>query len=42
MMCIIGFGEKWLSWIRACIFSSNMSVIVNSSTTNEFCVGTTL
>jgi hypothetical protein len=29
----------WLKWIRACIFNSSMSVLVNGSPTEDFKVG---
>ncbi|XP_058756961.1 uncharacterized mitochondrial protein AtMg01250-like [Vicia villosa] len=32
----MGFGKKWIKWMEATIFSSNMFVLVNGSTTNEF------
>ncbi|GKE37190.1 RNA-directed DNA polymerase, eukaryota, reverse transcriptase zinc-binding domain protein [Tanacetum coccineum] len=31
-----GFGHKWRSWIRECLVSPRMSVLVNESPTNEF------
>jgi hypothetical protein len=30
-----GFCDKWRSWIRACVFSGNMSILVNGSPTEE-------
>ncbi|XP_071709410.1 uncharacterized mitochondrial protein AtMg01250-like [Rutidosis leptorrhynchoides] len=30
------FGDKWVSFIRACLMSSSISVLVNSSPTQEF------
>ncbi|XP_058741002.1 uncharacterized protein LOC131613339 [Vicia villosa] len=32
----MGFGEVWMSWMEAMIFSSHMSVIVNGSPTKDF------
>jgi hypothetical protein len=39
MMRRMGFAEGWRRWIRACVFHSSMSVLVNGSPTNEFHVG---
>jgi hypothetical protein len=39
MMIKMGFAEGWLKWIRACIFESSMSVLVNGSPTIDFKVG---
>jgi hypothetical protein len=35
MLRRFGFCEKWIDWIRACVFSGNMSVLVNGSPTEE-------
>ncbi|MCI32546.1 RNA-directed DNA polymerase (Reverse transcriptase), partial [Trifolium medium] len=35
MMRRFGFGEKWRSWIRACVFSGHLSVLVNGCPTEE-------
>ncbi|KAK2374976.1 hypothetical protein QL285_075902 [Trifolium repens] len=35
----IGFVEGWRRWIRACVFQSSMSVLVNESPTEDFSVG---
>ena len=32
----MGFGNKWIKWVEACIRSSKMSVLVNGAPTNEF------
>jgi exonuclease III len=39
MLIRMGFTEGWRRWIRACVFQSSMSVLVNGSTTEDFCVG---
>jgi hypothetical protein len=39
MMVKMGFAEGWLKWIRACIFESSMSVLVNGSPSIDFKVG---
>jgi hypothetical protein len=39
MMVKLGFYEGWLKWMRACIFNSSMSVLVNGSPTEDFKVG---
>ncbi|KAK2445690.1 hypothetical protein QL285_016592 [Trifolium repens] len=36
MMSKMGFSEGWLRWMRACIFDSTMSVLVNGSPTVDF------
>lgn len=35
MMGRMGFPGKWLRWIRACVFSGNVSVLVNGSPSVE-------
>ncbi|PNY13316.1 S-adenosylmethionine-dependent methyltransferase [Trifolium pratense] len=30
-----GFDEKWIEWIRVCVFAGNLSVLVNGSPTSE-------
>jgi hypothetical protein len=39
MMIKMGFAEGWLKWIRACIFYSSMSILINGSPTDDFKVG---
>ncbi|CAJ2651715.1 unnamed protein product [Trifolium pratense] len=39
MMIKMGFSEGWLNWMRACIFQSSMSVLVNGSPTEDFIIG---
>lgn len=36
MMENFGFGDKWVGWIRSCITTSRISVLVNGSPTAEF------
>lgn len=36
MLNWMGFHEKWIKWMRACVFSSSMSVLVNGSPTEDF------
>ncbi|XP_028105542.1 uncharacterized protein LOC114304582, partial [Camellia sinensis] len=36
MVSNFGFGEKWLGWIKECLSSSRISVLVNGSPTEEF------
>ncbi|XP_058746309.1 uncharacterized protein LOC131619203 [Vicia villosa] len=35
----MGFRSKWLDWMEACLFSSSMAVLVNSSYTEDFKCG---
>ena len=36
MLDRLGFCEKWISWIRSCLESAKVFVLVNRSSTNEF------
>ncbi|PNX85948.1 BTB/POZ domain-containing protein, partial [Trifolium pratense] len=36
MMLKMGFSEGWLKWMRACIFESSMSIVINGSPTEDF------
>jgi hypothetical protein len=36
MMSKMGFSKGWLRWMRACIFDSTMSVLINGSPTVDF------
>ncbi|XP_071738932.1 uncharacterized protein [Rutidosis leptorrhynchoides] len=36
IMQIMGFGAKWRGWIRSCLESASISVLVNGSPTREF------
>jgi len=35
MMRRVGFCEKWVRWMKACVFGGNMSILVNGSPTEE-------
>ncbi|GJZ44159.1 putative RNA-directed DNA polymerase, eukaryota, reverse transcriptase zinc-binding domain protein [Tanacetum coccineum] len=35
---IFGFGNKWCSWIKACLNSSRASILINGSPTSEFSI----
>ncbi|GJY61339.1 hypothetical protein Tco_0461996 [Tanacetum coccineum] len=34
----MGFGERWCKWVDSCLRSSTMSILVNGSPTEEFCL----
>ncbi|XP_071734031.1 uncharacterized mitochondrial protein AtMg01250-like [Rutidosis leptorrhynchoides] len=36
VMNLMGFGEKWILWIKACLESASISILVNGSPTSEF------
>nr|GEU30517.1 RNA-directed DNA polymerase, eukaryota, reverse transcriptase zinc-binding domain protein [Tanacetum cinerariifolium] len=36
VMCFMGFSEKWIRWIKVCLYSATSSVLVNGSPTREF------
>lgn len=38
MMRRLGFGSKWIDWIRICLLLSTISILVNGSPTQEFLV----
>ncbi|KAK2444918.1 hypothetical protein QL285_015908 [Trifolium repens] len=38
MLRRFGFGEKWCAWMKACICSGNMSVLVNGCPTEEISI----
>jgi hypothetical protein len=35
MMIRFGFGGQWRRWIKACVFSGNISILVKGSPTEE-------
>ncbi|XP_039028563.1 uncharacterized protein LOC120162494 [Hibiscus syriacus] len=39
LMKVMGFGDKWISWIKFCISSASISVLVNGSPIEEFKMG---
>ncbi|CAL5382198.1 unnamed protein product [Camellia sinensis] len=36
MMVNLGLGEKWLGWMKTCVTSARVSILVNGSPTEEF------
>ncbi|MCI28315.1 LINE-1 reverse transcriptase like [Trifolium medium] len=38
MLHRFGFCEKWIDWIRVCVFAGNLSVLVNGSPTPEISI----
>jgi hypothetical protein len=38
MLRRFGFGEKWRGWMKVCVCSGNMSILVNGSPTEEICI----
>lgn len=39
MLCAMRFSTTWRNWVRECISSAKVSMLVNGSPTEEFCVG---
>ena len=37
MLSKFGFGSRWVRWMKACVSSAKISVLVNGSPTSEFC-----
>jgi len=38
MMKRVSLNDKWVRWMKACVFGGNMSILVNGSPTEEICV----
>ncbi|XP_071713579.1 uncharacterized protein [Rutidosis leptorrhynchoides] len=38
MLHFMGFGQKWIGWIRACLESSKASLLLNGSPSEEFSI----
>ncbi|MCH79914.1 RNA-directed DNA polymerase (Reverse transcriptase), partial [Trifolium medium] len=38
MLRRFGFNDKWCSWIKACVFAGNLSILVNGSPTEEISI----
>ncbi|CAL5403808.1 unnamed protein product [Camellia sinensis] len=37
MLSNFGFGNRWVKWLKTCVTSTKVSVLVNGSPTEEFC-----
>ena len=37
MLFYFGLGAKWISWVKECVTTAKLSVLVNGSPTEEFC-----
>jgi len=31
----LGFGRKWVAWMKACVYGGSMSILVNGSPSKE-------
>lgn len=38
MMRMVGMYEKWVNWMKACVFGGTMFVLVNGCPTEEICI----
>jgi hypothetical protein len=38
MMRRVGMCEKWVNWMKACVFGGNMSILVNGNPPEEICI----
>lgn len=38
VMMQMNFGSKWRRWIRSCLDSASVSILINGSPSNEFCL----
>ncbi|GJX68445.1 RNA-directed DNA polymerase, eukaryota, reverse transcriptase zinc-binding domain protein [Tanacetum coccineum] len=36
VMHFMGFSEKWIKWIKGCLYSATSSILINGSPTREF------
>ncbi|GKB86411.1 RNA-directed DNA polymerase, eukaryota, reverse transcriptase zinc-binding domain protein [Tanacetum coccineum] len=36
VMHFMGFSEKWIKWIKGCLYSARSSILINGSPTREF------
>ncbi|KAE8711371.1 Ethanolamine-phosphate cytidylyltransferase [Hibiscus syriacus] len=39
LLRVMGFGERWVSWMICCLSTASISVLVNGSPTEEFSMG---
>lgn len=37
MLARFGFGGRWITWIKECVSTTRLSILVNGSPTDEFC-----